>query len=113
MKRPNKYNAKKVTYQGITFDSKRERDRWIVLCGMQKRGEIFDLERQVPVFLEGKNGPVMGGLGRGQMRLTVDFKYVDSDTGLTVYDDSKGFEAPDFKVKKHVLKAQGIEVILT
>ena len=113
MKRFNKYNAKKVTHQGITFDSKRERDRWLVLCDMQKRGEIFDLERQVPVFLEGKNGPVLGGIGGGQMRMTVDFKYVDSETGLTVYDDAKGFETPDFKVKKHVLKAQGVEVILT
>lgn len=39
----NKYNNKKVVYQGITFDSERERDRYIVLKDAEQRGIIQQL----------------------------------------------------------------------
>ena len=41
-----KYFSKKVTYQGITFDSNKERDRYIVLKDMERKGEIKGLELQ-------------------------------------------------------------------
>jgi hypothetical protein len=49
-KRP-KYGNKKVDYNGITFDSKKERDRYIVLVDAQNRGEISHLETQVKYIL--------------------------------------------------------------
>ncbi len=41
-----KYFSKKVTYQGITFDSAKERDRYIMLKDMERKGAIKGLELQ-------------------------------------------------------------------
>ena len=41
-----KYGNRKVEYNGITFDSARERDRYIYLLSAQERGYITDLQRQ-------------------------------------------------------------------
>ena len=41
-----KYFNKKVTFQGITFDSTKERDRYLILKDKQRRGEISNLELQ-------------------------------------------------------------------
>ena len=41
-----KYFNKKVVYKGIKFDSTAERDRYIVLEAMQRKGEIANLELQ-------------------------------------------------------------------
>lgn len=49
-KRP-KYGNKKVEYDGMVFDSKKERDRYIVLVDAQERGEISHLETQVKYIL--------------------------------------------------------------
>ena len=49
--RKSKYNNKKVEYNGMTFDSKKERDRYIVLFEAQCRGEISNLETQVKYVL--------------------------------------------------------------
>lgn len=46
-----KYFAKKVTVDGITFDSKKEADRYLVLKQRERRGEISDLQLQVPFIL--------------------------------------------------------------
>lgn len=40
----NKFNASKVTLDGMTFDSKKELKRYIELKAMQQRGEIQDLQ---------------------------------------------------------------------
>lgn len=45
----NKYNNKKVVYQGITFDSERERDRYLVLKDAEQRG-IIQLLTVHPLF---------------------------------------------------------------
>lgn len=42
----NKYGASKVVYNGITFDSRYERDRFIYLAHLQKKGEISGLRLQ-------------------------------------------------------------------
>lgn len=47
----NKYGAKKCVYNGITFDSTYERDRYIYLADLQKRGEIEGLRRQTRFLL--------------------------------------------------------------
>jgi hypothetical protein len=47
----SKYGNTKVQYEGITFDSKKERDRYIVLKEAQERGIISHLETQVKYVL--------------------------------------------------------------
>lgn len=49
-KKGNKYNNTKVVYDGHTFDSKKEKDRYVVLKDAQERGVISFLELQ-PKFV--------------------------------------------------------------
>ena len=42
----SKYKASKCEYNGIKFDSKKERDRYIFLKGMEENGKISNLELQ-------------------------------------------------------------------
>ncbi len=109
-KRTNKYSAHRTVLDGIPFDSKREAKRWAELCLLEKAGEVADLRRQVPLMLEGRNGPLLTRTGR-RMRLTVDFAYTDLESGLTVYEDAKGVPTRDYEVRRAVAAAQGIEVI--
>ena len=50
----NKYNARKVYYNGMTFDSNKEFERYLVLADMEKRGIIRYLRHHViyPLFSE-------------------------------------------------------------
>ena len=43
----NKYGNKKVEYNGLKFDSKKEKDRYIFLKEQEKLGNIQDLQLQV------------------------------------------------------------------
>jgi hypothetical protein len=45
-RKPNKYGAKKVVVDGLSFDSKKEAGRWRELVLMQAAGQITDLRRQ-------------------------------------------------------------------
>ena len=108
-KRSNKYSARRTTLDGIPFDSRREAKRWAELCLLERAGEIADLRRQVPLMLEGRDGPLLTRTGR-RMRLTVDFAYTDLCTGLTIYEDAKGVPTRDYEVRRAVAAAQGMEI---
>ncbi|MCF0225217.1 MAG: DUF1064 domain-containing protein [Fibrobacter sp.] len=51
MKRRQKYNARRTTLQGITFDSKKEAQRYIYLRELEQQGIINNLHRQVTYTL--------------------------------------------------------------
>ena len=96
----NKYNAKKVSVDGIEFDSKKEARRYQELLLLQKAGEIYMLERQkvyelLPAQREpdtvGKRGGVIKGkLLERAVEYVADFVYTDKN-GKTVVEDVKGF----------------------
>lgn len=46
-----KYFSKKVIIDGISFDSKKESNRYLVLKNQERQGLIFDLQLQVPFVL--------------------------------------------------------------
>ena len=46
-----KYRNQKCSFDGMTFDSKHERDRYCELLILQKAGKISDLRCQVPFRL--------------------------------------------------------------
>lgn len=110
----NKFGAQRVTVDGIKFDSKREARRWQELKLLERAGKITDLRRQVPVFLHGRDGPLLTRTGR-KMRITVDFSYVDlsdeATSGLTIFEDAKGSPTRDYEVRRAVAAAQGIDVV--
>lgn len=51
VKKQNKYKNKKVTFNGMEFDSKKELHRYIELKNMLKNGDVEKLERQVEFVL--------------------------------------------------------------
>ena len=121
----NKYNAKKVSVDGIEFDSKKEARRYQELLILQKAGEIYMLERQkvyelLPAQREpdtvGKRGGVIKGkLLERAVEYVADFVYTDKN-GKTVVEDVKGFrEGGAYAVfvlkRKLMLYRYGIKII--
>ena len=105
LKKESKYHNKRVTVDGITFDSIKEADRWRELRLMEQAGEIVGLVRQVRIELIPKTK-----LYRAVFYVA-DFVYFDKRTGKTVYEDVKGMKTDVYKLKKKLLYwRHGIEV---
>ena len=97
----NKYNAKKTTINGITFHSKKEAERYLVLMSMEQAGEITELELQ-PRWPLVVNGVKIG-------RYTADFQYRQG--GRLVVEDVKGVRTRDYVLRKKLMRAcYGIEI---
>lgn len=103
-----KFGARATVIDGIRFDSKREAKRWGELQWLQKAGEITDLERQVDIALMGQSGPIMTDSGKRVRRYVADFRY--KKDGLVVIEDAKGFPTPEYKIKRAILAAMGLEI---
>lgn len=103
----SKYHAKKTTVDGITFDSRREADRYLVLKSMEEDGDIEDLLRQVryelvPAFdVDGKHyRPIY---------YVADFTY--RENGHEVIEDVKGMKTDVYRLKaKLVAYRYGVNI---
>ena len=105
-----KYRNKRVKHGDRTFDSKRERDRYIELTLLQGAGHISDLECQPRYGLTAGLKPVKYESGR-QATYTADFKYIKD--GELVVEDVKGFDTSESKLRRAILKAEtGIKVVI-
>lgn len=93
--RTSKYHAKKTVVDGMTFDSKREADRYLVLKSMEEDGAIEDLRRQVRYELI----PAFDVDGRHYRPVfyVADFVYVED--GKTVVEDVKGMKTDVYRLK--------------
>lgn len=92
----SKYSAKKTVVDGVTFDSKRESERYIELKTLVKAGVIRDLELQ-PKF-ELQPGFECKGKKYRPIIYKADFAYMEGDT--YVVEDVKGMETDVFKLKR-------------
>jgi hypothetical protein len=94
----SKYNNKKTKVGGITFDSKKEADRYVFLAHRATNGDVLDLHLQVPFIfaLEGKK----------MFTYKADFVYFDTITNKTVIEDVKGMRTPLYKLKKKLIENQ-------
>lgn len=94
----NKYGNRKVTFQGQTFDSKLEKDRYVFLLDAQARGLVTNLERQVEYRLE-VNGQLIA-------KIIPDFRYHRTGHGTVVEDaKSDATVTPLFRVKAKLFRA--------
>lgn len=117
--RPAKYGNKKTTVDGITFDSKKEAQRYHELKLREKAGEIrsLQLQFQYPLMV-----PSVIGNGGPYERVCLgkyiaDFRYEEflrpgrSKECRTVVEDVKGFKTPLYRWKKKHFEAQyGIKI---
>jgi hypothetical protein len=90
-----KYRNTKTVADGITFDSKKEAGRWLLLKGRLASGEIATLRRQVRFRLV-VNGVLV-------CRYVADFTYVEA--GRLVVEDVKGLPTPVYKLKARLMRA--------
>lgn len=102
-----KYHNKKVIYDDILFDSKREMKRYEELKLLERAGMIKDLQRQVkfelqPSFKIGKNTI-------RAIHYIADFVYYEKDN--MVVEDSKGFRTKDYILKAKMFAYKyGVEI---
>lgn len=95
----SKYKNKKSEYKGIKFDSKREMLRYIALENMLKKGEITDLQLQVPFVLIPPFE--LDGKKYKGMKYLADFVY--KKDGIVVVEDVKGMKTDVYKIKKKLM----------
>ena len=89
-RRPHKYGVSSRAARqadGFTFDSKKERDRYLELKLLREKGEVLFFLLQVPLLLP---GPV---------RYRVDF-LVFWANGDVVFEDVKGMRTELYEAKK-------------
>ena len=84
----NKYNAKKITIDGKTFDSKKEASRYSELKLLEKAGQISDLDTQVTFCLIPKQVDENGKVLERACTYKADFVYTEN--GKRVVEDVKG-----------------------
>lgn len=110
-----KYGNKKTTIDGVTFDSKREADRWSHLCMLQRAGRISELRRQVAYVLAPSVKFEGSTRAKPAIRFIADFEYVEA--GARIVEDVKSkptAKLPAFQLKRHLMKhLHGIDVRIT
>lgn len=97
----HKYNAQQTIFEGIKFPSKGEAEKWAELRILEKGRAIKNLKRQVPYEIK-VNGVLI-------CKYVADFVY--EEAGKKIVEDKKGYQTPEYKLKKKLMAAvHGIEI---
>lgn len=128
----SKYRSKKITVDGVTYDSQKEYRRWCELNLLQKAGKITGLDRQVAFELipaqkrtietgeKYKRNDLARGIVKGNPKTKevcleqscvyiADFVY--HEDGMQVVEDTKGVRTADYIIKrKLMLWVHGIRI---
>ena len=126
--RKSKYGSRRVTVDGIVFDSQKEANRFRELRLMERAGYIIKLQRQTKFVLiptqrepsgkvysrgEKKGQPKPGKIIEHEVAYYADFTYwkkADNDWTYVV-EDVKGVRTEVYKIKrKLMLERYGIRV---
>lgn len=109
-----KYNARKVPYNSMVFDSKKELKRYMELSQLAAVGKVFGLKTQVKYLLipqQKRDGRVV----ERECSYVADFVY-QNENGETVVEDVKGYRRGGaysvFVIKrKLMLERYGIRIV--
>lgn len=100
MKRKSKYHSRKVTLDGITFDSKKEAARYSELRLLERAGAIRNLRRQVKFELI-PSQRIDGKVVERPCAYIADFVY--EHDGETIVEDTKGVRTPEYVIKRKLM----------
>lgn len=103
----SKYKNKKVIYNGIKFDSQKERNYYIKLKLLEDAGKIKDLKLQVKFELQPKFKS--GNKNIQAISYIADFTYLDEENKLHIID-TKGVRTDVYKIKKKMMQYKGLEI---
>lgn len=118
----NKYHSRKISRDGLTFDSLKEYRRYCELALLEKAGQITELKLQVPFELLPAQYETFERYGKKGQRLkdgsrciekAVVYKadFVYKENGKTIVEDTKGFKTKDYILKrKMMLYFHGIKI---
>lgn len=115
-KKRAKYGNKKVVYQGIEYDSARERDRWILLQQAEQQGTISELRQKVVYELIPKiteqvvkhlktKDKVIDKFVQASITYECDFEYIKD--GVKVVEDCKispKMIPPEYRLKEKLFR---------
>lgn len=96
----SKYGNQKTTVYGITFDSKKEAERYLVLRSLEQQGLITDLQRQVKYVLL-PTQKIDGETVEKALSYVADFQY--KRNGEIVVEDVKGMRTQVYKIKRKLM----------
>lgn len=105
-----KYYSKKITRDGITFDSVKEYRRWSELVLLERAGQVSDLQRQVKFVLlpaqyrqlfDKKAHRWKNRCVEREVCYIADFVY--QQDGKTIVEDTKGFKTKDYIIKRKLM----------
>lgn len=110
---------KKITVDGVTYDSTKEYKRYLELIVLERAGIISDLRRQVkyvliPTQREPDTIGKRGGIKKGKLiekecSYYADFVY--QENGKEIVEDCKGFREEKYLIKrKLMLYIHGIRI---
>ena len=107
----SKYGAKKVTFDGKTFDSQKEAQRYAELRLLERGKVIKDLKCQVKFELIPNQKDENGKVIERAVNYIADFVYIDKKTGRLTVEDTKGFKTKEYIIKrKLMLQVHGIRI---
>lgn len=98
----SKYHSVRNIVDGISFDSRREADRYIELKMLERAGKIKDLSLQQKFVLQPsfrKNGKTIRAI-----TYVADFTYYDLEKMRNVVEDVKGFKTDVYRLKKKMFE---------
>lgn len=90
--RKNKYASKKISFNGLVFDSKAEFNDFLYLRNLLKKREIKDLYRQVKIILS--------DVKNYKCTYIADFVFFDIKKNAWFIWDTKGIITPAYRVKR-------------
>jgi hypothetical protein len=93
-------NRKTVTADGLIFDSRKEAARWQELKLLERAGQIYNLQRQVPFVLVPKQERD-GRIVERQVVYKADFVYTEN--GVDVVEDVKGRRTKEYVLKRKLM----------
>lgn len=102
-----KYRSIPVTYDGITFDSKREGARYLQLKQLERSGVIrgLTLQPEFPIVIDGRPLRIRTTRSIGKpIKAIMDFQYVECSTGQTIIEDAKGIDNPLSRLKRALVE---------
>lgn len=106
-----KFNNKKVTIPGRTFDSRKEYNRYFEPLLLERGGYISDLKLQVKYVVIPAQKDESGKVLERECSYIADFVYFDQKAQRTVVEDTKGFRTKDYIIKrKLMLERYGIRI---
>lgn len=120
MRKNTYYGTKKVVVEGITFDSKPEAQRYLVLKEAEKRGLISDLKiKEVFVLIPRQTEPVevklktktkvVEAFREHPLTYESDFTYIQD--GKKIINDVKGgWLTEDYRIKRKVARWVGYPI---